>query len=395
MPAVTAPTDTACRPRGPRLLGGGLAALLLFGSLAAAQDMIKANRELEQVRSRIQAIQRDVEREQGRRDDLSQALATVEREIGALGKRLHGLKQDVAARQSQIEKLDARRRALKSRLGGRLDQLSGQLRSVYMNGQQSKLRVLLSQDSPEKLGRMLAYYDYLASAQVEDIRLLRQQAAELIKTRKALTAERDALQEDQSRLQATLVKLEETETERERALTAVEQTLASRGRDLQSARRDETQLQNLIAEIRKKLASVDTTARAKPLQKSKGRLTAPVAGRTLARFGQSKPGSNLRWQGVWLQAGNGDPVRAAAPGRVVYVGWMHRYGLIAVLDHGNDFFTLYGHAQSVYPEVGDWIEAGQVIAAAGNSGGHRQTGVYFEIRQGRKPLDPAAWLPRG
>jgi septal ring factor EnvC (AmiA/AmiB activator) len=78
----------------------------------------------------------------------------------------------------------------------------------------------------------------------------------------------------------------------------------------------------------------------------------------------------------------------------VYVGWMHRYGLIVLIEHEGGYFSLYGHCQSAAVAAGDAVRAGQVIAAAGDSGGHEQTGVYFEIRKGSEAINPAQWLAR-
>ena len=117
-----------------------------------------------------------------------------------------------------------------------------------------------------------------------------------------------------------------------------------------------------------------------------------MPGPTIARFGQPKFDGRLRWQGVWLAADAGATVHSAAAGRVVYVGWMHRYGLIVVLDHGDGYFTVYGHNRSTRAEVGQWGAAGEAIAEAGRSGGHERDGVYFEIRRGRTPVNPSQWL---
>ena len=69
-----------------------------------------------------------------------------------------------------------------------------------------------------------------------------------------------------------------------------------------------------------------------------------------------------------------------------------RRSLIVVVDHGNDYYTLYGHAESTYVEVGDRVERGQAVAKAGHSGGHTRDGTYFELRRGRTPINPASWL---
>ena len=79
---------------------------------------------------------------------------------------------------------------------------------------------------------------------------------------------------------------------------------------------------------------------------------------------------------------------------MVYVGWLHRYGLIVLVEHDGGYYSLYGHAQTATVKVGDMLRAGQVLARAGDTGGHEQPGVYFELRKGTQAIDPRQWLAR-
>ena len=97
-------------------------------------------------------------------------------------------------------------------------------------------------------------------------------------------------------------------------------------------------------------------------------------------------------RGIWIGAASGTPVRAVARGRVAYVGWLTRYGLVVVLQHDHGYFTIYGHNALATVREGDTVRAGQEIAEAGDTGGYRRSGLYLEVRQGTKALDPADWL---
>jgi septal ring factor EnvC (AmiA/AmiB activator) len=96
--------------------------------------------------------------------------------------------------------------------------------------------------------------------------------------------------------------------------------------------------------------------------------------------------------GIEIRAPVGSDVRAVYDGRVVYVGWFRGYGKMLILDHGDQFYTLYAHASELYKAVGEVVRQGEVVAAAGDTGALDGPGLYFEIRQGGKPLDPAEWL---
>ena len=92
-----------------------------------------------------------------------------------------------------------------------------------------------------------------------------------------------------------------------------------------------------------------------------------------------------------IGAHQGSQVRAISHGRVAFADWLRGFGLLIIIDHGDGYMSLYGHNQSLNMETGDWVEAGEVIATAGNSGGRQKSGLYFEIRHNGKPVNPMRW----
>ena len=100
----------------------------------------------------------------------------------------------------------------------------------------------------------------------------------------------------------------------------------------------------------------------------------------------------MKWQGMVIQAPLGADVRAVAAGTVVFADWLRGFGLLAVVDHGDDHMSLYGYADALYKRAGERVEGGETIAAAGQSGGQQDVGLYFEIRRNGQPIDPRNWL---
>lgn len=374
----------------PRFLLWPLAAILV--AAPATADTESARERLEAVRERIEAVSAAIERSRERRDELTHSLAAAEEEIGRLSRRLREMEEAIREREAAIETLREQAAAQQRRLADERRQLAAQVRAAYVSGRQGKLRLLLSGEDPGTLGRLLVYHDYYARDRAATIAELNRRLERLAETRRELAAERDALAEQRAEREAALTALESRQAERRETIAEIESRLAGSGRELESLQEDENRLQDLVEQLRAKLADIPAEADAPPFGDLKGRLDPPVPGRALARYGEPKFDGRLRWQGVWLAADAGDPVKSAAAGRVVYVGWMHRYGLIVVLDHGDGFFTVYGHNQSVRTEVGRWVGAGETIADAGRSGGHDRNGVYFEIRRGRTPVNPSEWL---
>ncbi|CAN7666495.1 peptidoglycan DD-metalloendopeptidase family protein [Pseudoduganella sp. LjRoot289] len=123
----------------------------------------------------------------------------------------------------------------------------------------------------------------------------------------------------------------------------------------------------------------------------KGQLRAPVAGKIAARFG-SKRGDGPSWKGVFIRAAEGADVHAVAGGRVVHASWMRGFGNLIIVDHGGQYLSIYANNQSLLRRAGEVVKGGDVIAAAGNTGGNEESGLYFELRYKGKEFDPATWV---
>ena len=123
----------------------------------------------------------------------------------------------------------------------------------------------------------------------------------------------------------------------------------------------------------------------------RGRMSAPIAGRIAARFG-AKRGDGPTWKGMFIKAAEGADVRAVAGGRVVFANWMRGFGNLIIVDHGNEYLSIYGNNQTLLKHAGDTVKAGDQIASAGNTGGNEESGLYFELRHLGKAFDPACWV---
>jgi len=122
----------------------------------------------------------------------------------------------------------------------------------------------------------------------------------------------------------------------------------------------------------------------------KGRMRAPVSGTVAAKFGSKRGGA--AWKGVFIQAAEGSEIRAVAQGRVVFAEWLRGFGNLIIVDHGNQYMSIYGNNQSLLKQAGDVVKGGDVIAAAGNTGGNEESGLYFELRHQGRAFDPAGWV---
>lgn len=368
-------------------------ALALATAAAAADGRAQENAEqLEQVRARIARLQRSLEADRSRQDTLRTQLEDAERRASTIAAELAQLRQQIRAQTAQRRKTEQARRDAEAQLARHREVLAQQLRASYVIGQRGQTRLVLNQDRSQKLARVVTYYDYLNRARVRRMESVLAQARELAALAEQLARETTELEATRSRQQGALTALEAARAERQDAVAALAARIAGGRDELKQLQADERELARLLEDLREALADVPAHLGAKPFVSLKGRLPWPLGGRLLARYGDPKAGGRLRWNGLWIAGSEGDAVKAVARGRVAYVGWMHRYGLIAVLEHEGGYYSLYGHNQSVAVGIGDWVQPGDVIATVGATGGHAQSGLYFELRKGTDAVNPRPWF---
>lgn len=367
-------------------------ALLLASTLAPAQDPLKENSEqLERLRARIQTLRQTLERDRSQKDELRSQLEASEQRMAQLTGELKDLRRQIATLAAQRRKTEAERAQAQAQLLRQRQVLAQQIRAAYIIGQRGQTKLVLNQDRSQRLTRVMTYYDYLNRARAQRIGSIQAQVEVLAGLALKLRQQTAELEAARNRQLGALTALEAARAERQEMIETLAARIAGGEGELKQLRADERQLTRLLEELRSVLADVPAHLGSRPFARLKGRLSWPLHGKLLARYGQPKA-SGLKWNGLWIAAIEGEPVKAVARGRVAYVGWMHRYGLIVVLEHEGGYYSLYGHNQSVSVTVGDWAQTGDVIARAGASGGHERSGLYFELRKGTEAINPQPWF---
>lgn len=387
-------------PIGRSWFSGALAGTLLlaWGIAAAAADTeqkIRQNEtELAEIRNELSALSKDIESRRGSREALSRDASALERKVSANRAELARLDKQIDLQEHEVSSARARERQTQARLAELRADLASQLRAAYVLGRNPETQLMLAQDDPTRIGRLMVYLDYFGRAQQSRMSSLERGLAELLEVRRQLETALAELEALKRRQQATLKTLQSDQAARKSAIAKLDAELRAAGEKRSALEREREQLTQLVDSLRQALArrALPPPVSGGSLQSQKGKLPWPVRGPLLASYGQPKADGRLKWNGLWIAADRGAPVRAVANGRVVYIGWLQRFGLIIIVEHDGGYFSLYGHNDSVQRQVGDPVQGGETIAAVGDTGGHPRTGLYFELRNGKEPVDPRAWL---
>lgn len=397
--------STAIEPAAPRVPNFCLvitrACLLAALALAtaASADRSATEAELEALRTRAARLQTELSQTRSERDRAREALRRHDRRIGELAQAQRRTQTERRLQQRRLETTREQARREQASMAKVETRLAAEVRAAYQLGRQDRLKLLLNQDDPARVSRVLTYYRYLSEARAAEISRLDASLARLsrlerdIESQTRVLATLEAHQREQART------LDAERGERARLLAGLNQETRSRAQALDELRADQARLERLLGELReapavapRPLAPADRSARFGSL---KGRLPLPARGQVVARFGQPKATGQVRWRGIFLAATEGESVFAPARGRVVYADWLRGFGLLLILDHGDGYMTLYAHNQSLARSLGDWVEAGEPLATIGNTGDAPRMGLYFEIRHHGEPSDPLQWCRTG
>ena len=362
----------------------GWAMLVAWGQTEEGRALQGVLRELQELEGRVAKQQED--REEGYR-----RLRSVELEISDASRQLSELRAQKITATARRESLSREARAAKDRLDRERDQLAEQVLVTYLLGRQERLKLLFSQESPSRLGRMLVYHDHLNTARSMRVNVVTRN----IDTLAQLLSEADetalALLELEQAQGEALKRLEDAREEREFMLARMDEAIRRSSGQIDWLEGEAQRLSELVAKIQDRL-EVFSESEGSSFSSTKGSLDWPVAGPLLRDYGQPRAGGDLKWNGVLLQAPLGVPVSAVYYGRVVYADWLPGLGLLIIVDHGGDYMSLYGHNETILTELGARVSSGETIALTGQSGGQAQPALYFDIRHSGEPVNPHSWI---
>ena len=374
------------------------AIVLLLAATALAQgpnaDTTKVKEmELEEVREKISQLKKSMDLRAAQRDAITGSLQKAEVQISEKRLNLADLERQRVFSVRKKEQLDAEMVDREAELAEEMGALAAHAKAVYTNGGQERIKLLLNQQDPAELGRLLAYYKYMSDYRGNNISAVSELINALAKLRAEAAGEEKRISSLAKAQTAELRELSVRQAERQQLLASLNKQIHSEGSAIKRLGEEERDLARLIAELTSILSDYPITSE-EPFSSLKGRLTWPVGGRLLHDFAQPRAGSTVKWNGVVLAAPRGREVRAVYHGRVVFADWLAGMGLLVIVDHGEGYMTLYGYNETILKSTGDWVAPGDAIATVGDSGGQSEAGLYFEIRKGTRPVSPRTWISR-
>lgn len=288
----------------------------------------------------------------------------------------------------------------------------------YKKGSPNYLKNVLNQENPYAVGRLANYHEYFTQALKQRNDTLTRFAieAESLQRKQLAIVEQLKLSKTKQALQAK--QQDKAKKKRQKTIANLDQKVSSKEQILSKLTKDRKRLKTLLAELKKQAAElrkIDAERQKKAdelakkqkktkktktpsrvivkggFKKQKGRLGYPVKAKIERKYGSRLPESGMRSEGHFFKTKGSESVKSIFRGRVLFSDFLKGYGLLIIIDHGDNHISLYGHNDRLLKKVGDPVDINEVIAQSGMTGGLKSHGLYFEIRNNANPVDPAKW----
>ncbi len=350
------------------------------------------DKKIKKEKKKIQKVEKEESTTTNQLNAIDKKLSKNRNELYSLNRRLKNLKKDVATANTQLDQINKDIIQRKELFSKRLIALYKYKRSGGI------LRVIFSSHSYPELSQRTKFIKMILSSDIQiidhffkQLSLVKEKRETLQEKQKSLEKVKNSILKKKSQIddqkKKKTVLLKKIRNEKKTYQAAVE--------ELEKASRE---LQSLIDRLQREIAGKKEhfiPEDAKRFEALKGKLLFPLSGKIISFYGNhTDPQLNtvIFQKGIEISAKQGQEVRAIYEGTVLYADWFKGYGNIIIIDHGGSYYSLSAHVSKLFKSVGERVEAGEVIALAGDTGSLKGNCLYFELRHHGKPLNPLKWL---
>ncbi len=332
-------------------------------------------------------------------------LRRTDRELGLTRRRLGNLQHRQQALGAQLEITRASLERSIASLAAQREKLRLRLRRMYEFGPARELEYLLSGQS---FAQLMTRWDFLNMVAQQDRVLLegvRAEKEQVEQNQQQLVGNMQDVQQNETRTSRESVKLAHLRTQKARTVASIQSQRQQYEAAAAELERTARRIQSLLAQLERRRRQENEKARVEgrnpqpysgDFARGQGQLDWPVRGELVGHFGiETHPrfGTQIHNDGLDIAAAIGTSVRAVAKGRVDFSNDDYEgMGGMIVLNHGDGYFTLYGHLNDVLVHNGQEVLPGAVIGRVGDAGSLKGPILHFEVRKGSAALNPESWL---
>ena len=376
-------------------------------ALGAENNIEQTQLEIKKIKDKITAAEKTYKSAQSSYARYEKKIAESERAISKNTRQHRDLKKQIQATQSALHLSAERIEALNLKITQQKLWLNQELIQAYKQGSNSSIKLVFNGQSPSDTLRLIKYANIIQTERQKKLDELTQDQVKVFQLQKEQQTQSQKLAAQETELQKNRSELQNLKAQHQKLLNKSKNTMANSSQNISKLTVTASHLESMLDEMILKEQMAEES-RNYVFSQQKGRLPWPLTGKLYKTYNTKKSSFQLfkndmhpnikwpdtKWKGIWLETQKESEVLSIAPGYVVFSDWLRDYGLLTIVDHGQGFFSLYGHTQTLLTEPGQWVQQGEAIAITQKSSPEKFEGVYFEIRQNSQAMNPLAWLSK-
>ena len=347
---------------------------------------------LEQLKQDIRKTRKQRDRSQKKRDAVLQSIERLDRQYHKERRDASTITRELQQIEQELEKIVTQGSALQSQMDDRKTMIETRLRRLYMDGQAGWFQPLVTSDSYAQFERRVLYLSALVTRERQVFEQEQRDLTEIERLHEQQANARQALLEKKKRIDKKLNVMKGIKTKKREVLASLQRETRSHEHALSTLQRAEHRKESLLRELEQRS---HPSGRSAPFKK--GTLVWPAEGDLVGTFGRQRHptfDTYIDRKGIEIATREGSAIHAVSDGEVVYADWLKGYGLVVILDHGRNYFTLYAHASQLSVREGDAVAKGAVLGETGSFGLTDKTILYFELRKGTRAVNPVGWFAK-
>ena len=368
--------------------------LLILSPLGIANES-NHKEKLKDIQNRLESVNAEIEKSKDQVKGFQSELKKNELMAAKISEQLENIQNNILKKKDNLERLKIKKKDSQKIIDIEKKILISQIKTMYKIGKYDYVKLLLNQQNVSEITRAIAYYDYDNYARSKRIKKLKNTLIDIEKIQLTILDQTSRLESLNTTHKSKLDKFNKYRGDRLKFITEINKHIDRQGVELLLLKENEHELVKLLNKLNvHKKNKTDTLKKGFSFSSKKGELIWPINGKLLKKYGEKKKKTGLKWRGVLIESVQGSHVSAVSQGKIVFADWFRNFGLLIIIDHENDYLSLYGHNQRLLKSIGDFVQTGEKIATVGDSGGQKNSALYFEIRKGKKTLNPSLWCKK-
>jgi len=389
---------------------------LFLSTRLEANNEAKYQQSINKIAEEINAISRNINANKQALKTERDKLFEAEKKLSSLNKSINKTEAEIKSTEDEYSKLTEQLNIAKVSQKENKKALVALIESRYKNANPDYIKQLLNQENPYAVGRLSNYHQFFSKAIQTKLKETQKQLAEFVELDVKHKSTLEELKKQRQQQKEQYNQLEKNKSKRAKSIKKLNDKVLTSSEKVEQLQKNRNRLNALLTQIAKQKEKLkrleqealkrqkenannpkaDSAPIVRPLVKGgfikqKGRLNYPVKGKHSREFGSRLAESGMTSEGLFINTKRNISVKSIFRGRVIFAEFLKGYGLLLIIDHGDDHISLYGHNEVLIKNVGDVVETNEVIAKTGVTGGLKSAGLYFEIRNNATPVNPALW----